>query len=104
MSFNGSARHPFKIQQKEEVGMCNIPKDEAIAVAKQCQTATNKKVVAAHRSLNNFIDQTQADKKDRIVFDREVQQAKRWRLDLKQEMHLRGIESSARPARQLAAA
>jgi len=84
--------------------MCNIPKNEAINVAKRCQKATDKEIVAAHRSLNTFVGEVQAGRFARLVLHDELQDAKAWKLLLRHEMKSRGIESSARPARQLTAA
>lgn len=83
--------------------MCNISKDDAIGIGKHYQTATDKEIIAAHRSLNTFVDQAQANTYHRPVLHDELQGAKAWKVLLQQEMLSRNIESSARPARQLAA-
>lgn len=78
--------------------MCNILKDDAIKVAKRYPTADDKQLVAAHRSLDNFVDETHAG--IHTVLHDDLQEAKAYRLLLRREMESRGIESSARPARQ----
>jgi len=83
--------------------MCNIPKNEAINVAKRCRTAEDNEIIAAHRSLNTFVDEVQAGTFVRLVLRDEIQDVKEWKLLLRQEMTRRGIKSSAWPARQLAA-